>query len=44
MGLSMYRPIASNSTTAGRQKNRRIELVLIHVKPPATAAVPTAGN
>jgi chemotaxis protein MotB len=44
MGLSMYRPVASNSTTAGRQKNRRIELVLIHVKPAGAAPVATSGN
>jgi len=37
MGLSMYRPVASNSTAAGRQKNRRIELVLIRAKQAAPA-------
>jgi chemotaxis protein MotB len=35
MGYSMYRPIATNDTTTGRQKNRRIELTLMRTKPAA---------
>jgi chemotaxis protein MotB len=32
MGFSMYRPIATNESTTGRAKNRRIELTLIRTK------------
>lgn len=35
MGYSMYRPVATNETSTGRQKNRRIELVLIRNRPAA---------
>lgn len=33
-GYSEYQPIASNSTDAGKQKNRRVELVIAAATPP----------
>lgn len=37
-GFSMYRPVATNDTPAGRKKNRRIELTLIRTKPASAVA------
>jgi flagellar motor protein MotB len=28
MGFGEYRPLTSNETTGGRQKNRRVEIIL----------------
>jgi len=33
-GYSQYRPVAPNTTPAGRKKNRRIEVVLLPVPTP----------
>ncbi len=39
-GYGPYRPVASNSTAEGRQKNRRVDLVVVHSSPMEKAAGP----
>ena len=43
-GFGETSPVASNDTAAGRQQNRRVELVVTgeSIKGPASAGVPTA--
>lgn len=41
LGLSQYRPVASNETTEGKQRNRRIEIVLF---PRDIQKIASAGN
>ena len=40
VGYSDTKPVASNSTEAGRKKNRRIEIMLLPVKEPTSPASP----
>jgi flagellar motor protein MotB len=37
-GLGETRPVASNDDDAGRQRNRRVEVILTRAAPAATAA------
>ena len=40
VGFSKYRPVASNDTEEGRQRNRRVEIVLTPWKPVVEGCAP----
>ncbi|HLH09705.1 MAG TPA: flagellar motor protein MotB [Terriglobales bacterium] len=42
-GYAEYHPVANNKTEAGRQVNRRVDIVVLYLKPPVESAVTTAG-